>query len=205
MQLVLFDFDGTLTRRDTFPDFLLYTFGWRGILLRLPRMGRLGWRIGRLEGWTNASAKKAILAACFGGWHREELAAAARDWNNRRLPQLLRPDILSSLRSFRDAGDQVAVVSASVDVWLKPFCEAEQLTLICTEIEYRDNCFSGNFATPNCNGAEKARRIQATFDLSRFTHIIALGNSKGDRAMYALAHEVRHCQYPVPRVVFKNI
>lgn len=205
MQLVLFDFDGTLTRRDSFLDFLQYTLGWWGLLARFPRMVLFVWRMGRREGWTNASAKKAILAVCFGGWRRERLEEAGLVWSRRRLPLLLRPALLQRLRSCREAGAQVALVSASIDIWLKPFCEAEQVTLLCTEIEYRDHCFSGNFSTPNCNGPEKARRIQETFDLSRFSHIIAHGNSTGDRAMYALAHEIWHCQYPTPLVVFKNI
>ncbi|KAA8711021.1 haloacid dehalogenase-like hydrolase [Helicobacter canis] len=46
---------------------------------------------------------------------------------------------------------------------------------------------SGEFATPNCYGEQKAVRIKARYDLSRYEEIYAYGDSKGDTAMLALA------------------
>ncbi|STO97295.1 HAD family hydrolase [Helicobacter canis] len=46
---------------------------------------------------------------------------------------------------------------------------------------------SGEFATPNCYGEQKAVRIRARYDLSNYAEIYAYGDSKGDRAMLELA------------------
>ena len=102
---------------------------------------------------------------------------------------MLRADMLVRLREYQAEGAVVALVSASSDIWLRPFCQAESIKMICTELAFEAGKFSGKLATPNCNGQEKARRVRAAFDLNQFDKIIAFGNSNGDAAMLALANE----------------
>jgi phosphatidylglycerophosphatase C len=119
-----------------------------------------------------------------------ELATLGARFCLERLPQFLRPTLLARLRQGHQSGARVVIVSASPDVWLRPFCAAEGFDLICTMLAFDAvGRFSGQLATPNCNGAEKARRIRAAYDLAAFARIVAFGNSAGDAAMLALAHE----------------
>ncbi len=108
----------------------------------------------------------------------------------RKMPALLRTDLLSALRLALQKGETVVIVSASPHLWLRPFCAGEGFGLLCTELEFVAGQFTGKFATPNCNRDEKARRILAAYHLEPFDKIIAYGNSGGDAAMFALAHEV---------------
>lgn len=195
-RLVLFDFDGTLTKGDTFGAFLLFSVtGWKlftGTFLLLFKLPTLLF----LEKNARAErAKAAILEVFFGGKSRQELEGIGRSFCTNRLPALLRPQTIEILRACRDAGNTVAVVSASMDLWLRPFCEAERITLICTELQYEQEVFTGHFATPNCNRLEKARRIKEAFSLDQFSYIVSYGNSRGDAAMFELAHEAWYC-YP---------
>jgi HAD superfamily phosphoserine phosphatase-like hydrolase len=140
--------------------------------------------------WSNEAGKKALLHFFFGDYHRSRLEQTGEAFCRQMLPGILRRDLLEKLRAARAQGDKIAIVSASADVWLRPFCEAEGFELLCTELAYEQDVFRGYFATPNCNGVEKARRITAAFRLHDFMRIIAYGNSRGDEAMFALADEV---------------
>jgi HAD superfamily hydrolase (TIGR01490 family) len=198
-RLVLFDFDGTLTRGDTFGAFLLFAVPWgkllAGVFLLVFRLPALLF----LEKDERAErAKAAILQIYFGGKSHRELQGLGSAFYEKRLTKMLRQEILDMLRSSRLAGDTVAVVSASMDIWLRPFCESEHIILICTELEYKNGIFQGSFSTPNCNRQQKARRIREAFQLTDFQHVVAYGNSAGDYAMFELAQEAWNCRGETP-------
>lgn len=193
--LHLCDFDGTLTRRDSLLQFLMFA---------VPPQQLVGsgfvliWRffVLILKGkWSNEAGKETLLACFFKHRTARDLEVLGERFCREKLPALLRGSLLDQLRAARQKGDTVAVVSASPDIWLRPFCRAEGFDLLCTELEFASGeagglpRFTGRLATPNCNGPEKARRILATYDRSRFSNIIAYGNSGGDAAMFELAGE----------------
>lgn len=193
-KLVLFDFDGTLTRGDTFGAFLWkmipmghLVIGCLKLLVTLPEI-LFTRKTARAE-----RAKSIILSAFLGSKNRQQLQGLGKIFYQKHLSKMLRPELLETLRQYRDAGARVAVVSASMDIWLQPFCQAERIELICTELAYDLGVFKGRFATPNCNGDEKKQRILATYDLHQFNTVIAYGNSSGDSAMLMLADEAWYC------------
>lgn len=192
--LVLFDFDGTLTQVDSLPVFLwqavpfwVLVSGTVKFMFQLPSLLFLE-KNQRAE-----RAKATLMDVFFGGKTRQEMARAGSEFFKKHLLKMLRPEMLDALRSYRDAGATVAIVSASFDVWLIPFCKAENIDLLCTELLYENDVFLGRFATPNCNREEKARRIRECYDLNVFDRVIAYGNSKGDAAMLQLADEAFYC------------
>jgi HAD superfamily phosphoserine phosphatase-like hydrolase len=78
-------------------------------------------------------------------------------------------------------------VSASLDIWVKPFADKYGVSCLCTETQYINGKCTGKFETPNCNGLEKANRIRQRYDLAQYNEVIAYGNSRGDAAMFDLA------------------
>lgn len=206
--LVLFDFDGTLTSSDSLGEYLLFGAqwgrrrgrdgrrlrAWRRLLAAVPILAvRLFWLF--LSGrWSNGGAKENVIAYFFAGKTEAEMRALGERFYQEVLPGRLRPETLARLRAFHEAGATVAVVSASLDLWLRPFCLAENARMICTEAEFVEGKFTGRFASPNCNHAEKGRRVRAEFDLPAFEKIIAYGNSRGDAALFDLAHEAWYCR-----------
>ena len=189
-ELHLCDFDGTQTRGDTLLQFLFFAVPapsllLGGFILIFRFLGLI------FSGnWSNAAGKAAVLAAYFKGESIESLFALGQEFNRQKLPGLIRPDLLQKLRDHHQAGHEVVIVSASLNIWLGPFCTAENFGLLCTELAFDSGKFKGKFATPNCNGAEKARRIQAAYALEDYDRIFAYGNSGGDAAMFLLADEV---------------
>lgn len=206
--LVLFDFDGTLTTGDSLREYLLFAaqwgrkrgregrrwLAWRRLLAAVPRLAIRLLRLLFSGRWSNGGAKESVIAFFFAGKTETEMRALAGRFFREIMPTRLRGDMLALLRQWRDAGATVAVVSASLDLWLEPFCRAEAVRMVCTRAEFAEGRFTGRFATPNCNYSEKARRIRAAFELDVYGKIVAYGNSRGDAAMFALAHEAWLCR-----------
>lgn len=187
--LVLFDFDGTLTNSDSLGRFLSFSLGYLRFFVGLPVVLLRFFYILIFNKWGNGVAKQQLMATYFKGKSKSEMEEMGKAFMPSQRASLLNMTVLQWLRTYRDGGCRVAVVSASFDVWLQPFCNSEQIELICTRLAFKEDRFTGYYATPNCNYEEKALRIQAYFDLTQFTQVIVYGNSKGDHAMFELATE----------------
>ncbi len=186
----LCDFDGTLTHEDSFVRFLWFAVPLPGLLgggivlifrfLALIISGQ----------WSKGAGKAAVLSVFFKGKTDREMAAKGTDFCQKKIPAMLRTPLFKQLLSVHQKGETVVIVSASPDLWLRPFCAEIGFGLLCTELKFVEGKFTGKFATPNCNGAEKALRIKSAYALHTFDKIMAYGNSKGDEAMFELATKV---------------
>jgi len=185
--LALFDFDGTITTRDTFLHFALRTFGAGELARVVPALASVvGWSTGLID---TQHAKEAVTTRLFGGLTVHDLEARGRRFASRHLRGLVRAGALERLSWHRRNGHEIVVVTASFRYWIEPWCALYGTGLICTKLDEEGGVVSGRFDGPNCNGEEKARRIRERHDLSRYEKIYAYGNTKGDQAMLDLAHE----------------
>ena len=187
-QLILFDFDGTLTTRDTMIEFVRFVRGngrlWWGYLWLMPSL--LAYKAGFLA---NDRAKVRFLRHHLGGLQQDFLEKKAAEFAATVVPRLLRPAGMNALQRHISQGDRVVLVSASLDIWLTDWARSTGIELICTEGAWRKGRFIGDLATPNCYGSEKVRRIQDLLDPKEYARVVAYGDSKGDREMLAFADE----------------
>lgn len=180
-----FDFDGTITTRDTLPMFISHVFG-------LPRM-LLGFALNlhwiflmRLGLYDNGKTKQRVFSHFFRGMaverfnaHCSSFAAANKD--------LFRPAMSVLLKRLRDERADVVVVSASVVNWVRPFFPDPTVTVVGTEVEVIGGRLTGSFSTPNCYGAEKVRRLLGVRPNRPSYRLVAYGDSRGDRELLSLA------------------
>lgn len=186
-----FDFDGTLTHGDTMIPFILSAIGLPRFILALVKASpRLAGRM--LHLCSTQQAKEALFGACFKGMPYEtfRLKGLAFAHNNRT--KCLRDDIARRFRQF--AGEKkcaVAIVSASMQEWVEPFFDdISGIIYITTRPGIDDDGrLTGRFATPNCKGAEKVRRILEIIPQAREIGTIAFGNSAGDKEMLSMARK----------------
>lgn len=186
--IVAFDFDGTLTVRDSFTAFLK----WRTPKPRHSRaMARLvpaalSYAIHQDRGRIKAAAVKEFLA----GTPREQLEEEARAFAKVMAPRLLRPDAVEVWRRWRQRRAKLVIVTASPEVVVAPFARGLGADLLLgTELAYDDqDRVTGAFLGPNCRGPEKVTRLQAEFGPDvRLT--AAYGDTSGDREMLQIADE----------------
>ncbi len=190
--IYVFDFDGTITKRDTFLQFIRYVNGpWRlllSLLLFLPKLLLM-----KLHLRDNGRTKEELFAWHFRGeWFNdfnEYCEGFAIDCHD-----VMRDACEDTLCNAFDQKAKVFVVSASVDNWVGPFFHGS-VQVLGTQVEVKDRKLTGRFATPNCYGLEKVRRLKAALpDLERNRdkyYIIAYGDSRGDKEMLEFADE-RH-------------
>lgn len=187
-QLALFDFDGTISWKDSFGDFLKYALGtgryYFGFLYLSP------WVAGYLTKLIPAHrVKERVMTFFFRGMDIEEFDRVAHEFAAAKLDALVKKSAMERIQWHKEHGHTIAVVSASFENWLKPWCEKNNLSLISSLLEVKDNKLTGKLAAPNCKGAEKVNRIRREFDLESYTYIYAYGNSSGDREMLEMADE----------------
>lgn len=191
MRLAIFDFDGTITRHDSFLDFIIFCHG-------LPRAG-LGLILNSpfvllmvLKLYPRGQTKERIWEYFFQNWSNEKFERCAQNFVNDRLPRILRPKAVEKLNWHKAQGHRIVVASASFENYLKFWTKKEGFDLIATQGKVLDGNLTGKFATPNCHGEEKARRLRETYDLKDFDHIYAYGDSKGDLALKQIANEFHY-------------
>jgi HAD superfamily hydrolase (TIGR01490 family) len=187
MNLALFDFDGTITRGDTFIPFFRFAVGRCrtvcGGLLISPVL--VAHQLGLVS---TASTRPFMARAGFQGVPADGLRALGRRYARDVLPSGVETRAMERVEWHRRQGDSVVVVSAGLDVYLRPWCEMQGLELICSELEERHGRITGRYRRGDCSGVLKARLIRERFDLARFETVYAYGDTPEDREMLSLAH-----------------
>jgi phosphatidylglycerophosphatase C len=185
--IVAFDFDGTISDRDSLKDFAAFSLGLAKcsqayLLSTLPA---LRWLCGRQ---TREEVKTAFLQACWHGASQSDLAAQATRYAQTRLTQLVRPEMLARVKAHQALGHRLILVSASPSIYLKPWALSVGFeAVLATELAFSHNIFQGKLATPNCWGPEKVVRLGAWLNEPDFSLTYAYGDSRGDTEMLARA------------------
>lgn len=186
--IVAFDFDGTITARDSYTAFLRWRAGgWRyfvGMVRLAP--AALSYLFHRDRGRIKAEATREFLH----GVPRETLEEEAHAFAREMAQGLLRQDAVSTWRWWRERGATVVIVTASPEVVVAPFARALGASaLLGTQLEYDVNDrVTGAFACLNCRGDEKVSRLRAHFG-EDVRLAAAYGDTSGDHAMLELAEE----------------
>jgi HAD superfamily hydrolase (TIGR01490 family) len=187
-ELVLFDFDGTITTKDTLIEFVRFYRGRNQYLMGMFRLAPV-LALYALKLIPNWRAKQFFLTHFFHGEKAETFESRCSIFSTNVLPSLIRPDAKVAIEKYRAQQAIIAVVSASAENWVKPWCDQNGLICLATKLEIKDGIVTGNILGRNCYGDEKVCRIKAQFNLSEFSSVIAYGDSSGDREMLQLAHK----------------
>lgn len=175
-----FDFDGTLTHKDTLLPFLKYTLGkkvfYRAILKNLC------WLIAyKFKLYPNWKAKQRLFSTCFKGYSIKELENKGKEFASTH-PDLLKNDAIRTLEKHLFNGDKVYIISASMELWIKPLLAAyPSVKILATLPEVSNRQITGRFASKNCYGKEKVARLMEQEPLRNDYILYAYGDSSGDK------------------------
>jgi HAD superfamily hydrolase (TIGR01490 family) len=194
-RLVLFDFDGTITTEDSLKKFLLFYHGFTKVFIGLTLLSPI--LIGYLLKIVSNSIAKEILIQWF--FKNESIStfnAKCDQFARGEIPKIQRQEAINLINEYKANGDTVAVVTASPENWVIPWCLQLNIQCIGTKLHVGNNDLTGKFEGKNCYGPEKARRIKALFNLKEFSEIIAYGDSRGDKEMFELATRHYYKRFP---------
>jgi phosphatidylglycerophosphatase C len=187
-RVAVFDFDGTLTKRDSFLAFL----SWKRSKLRflvdyvlmLPLLLLYAARL-----VPNSTHKMALFRRRFAGVSVARYRELGEEFARLKLPSLLRQEALTRLRQHQVLGHRVLIITASFPEWIAPWALQEGIDeVIASKPEVRGGYLTGYMESFNCYGPEKVRRLLASLPERDSYELFCYGDSLGgDREILAIA------------------
>jgi len=185
-KIAFFDFDGTITTKDTLLEIIKFQKGktsfYFGFILHAP------WLIAYKLNWlSNNLAKQKILTYFFAGMAEEAFQEKCDLFAEKIIPGIVRPGALTEINVLRSRNFEIVVVSASAANWIRKWSESNSLKLIATKMEVKNGLITGKIEGENNHGVQKAVKIHELWNLNEYEEIYAYGDSSGDKPMMDLA------------------
>lgn len=192
--IVIFDFDGTLTRKDTFIEFIRFCHGsfklYSGLITLSPYL--ISYKLGL---YPNYKAKQKVFSYFFKGMKYENFYKKGISFSS-KISSFLKQEQIKKLKEHQEYKHDIYIVSASIKEWILPWCELNGINnVICTEIEINNNHqLTGKFKTRNCYGNEKVKRFIKVEPNRSSYYLYAYGDSKGDKEILEFANKGIMCK-----------
>lgn len=186
MNLALFDFDGTITTREMFPDFMHFAVPPTRLAIGKVILSPLviGYKLGVISG---TIVRAGVIGFGFRGLAESRIRQLGEAFSSEVLPGVIRHEALERIQWHKAQGDTVVVVSGALDVYLSHWCRQHDVDLICSRLEARDGTLTGRYEGAQCVRTEKSRRVAAQYDLSRYPVVYAYGDTREDLDMLGIA------------------
>lgn len=192
--VAVFDFDGTITTRDTLIEFIRFAKGNRalfcGFLLHAPLL--VAFKLGIYPNW---KAKQKIFSYFFKGMKKTDFEQLGREFSN-VVDSFLKQSQIEKMEEHLSLGHRVYVITASIEDWVAPWCVKHGVSnVLGTKIEVsQDEVLTGRFLTKNCFGQEKVNRLLEKEPDRNNYFLFAYGDSRGDKEMLAFADKGFLCK-----------
>ena len=186
-KLYCFDFDGTLTYKDTM---FLYLKFYNASKFRMQFIKHIPlFTLLKLNLLDAEKVKKSFISSILKGQPKAKIEKKSHEFFDRYYPEIFRENALDFVKNIDYSQTDCYIVSASLDIWVKPFAEKFKMNLIATKAEFKNDIFTGNFVGKNCNGLEKVNRIKEEISDKKYDKTIAFGDTSGDQQMLDWANE----------------
>ncbi len=162
-KIAFFDFDGTITTKDTLLEIIKFQKGrtsfYFGFILHAP------WLIAYKLNWlSNNLAKQKILTYFFAGMDEQDFQEKCDLFAEKIIPGIVRPGALSEINVLRSRDFEIVVVSASAGNWISKWSESLSLQLIATKLEVKNGLITGKIEGENNHGVQKARKYSQAME-----------------------------------------
>ncbi len=205
--LSVFDFDGTLTRHDSFVPFLRFAFGRGEFLRRIFKLVRPSLKY-VAKGISRDELKAQLISTFLTGVETQWVCQKSEEFCRLIWPKLMRPSGLRSIADELASGAEVTLCSASPALVLRPFADRLGIKLIGTELEVIDGRLTGRILGNNCRCENKVLRLEAIYGPLTAYHLRAWGDTRGDYELLATAQDAHwrhfHPTWRRSRVRFKK-
>ena len=195
--IAVFDFDGTLTQKDTFIEFIKFTCNpihyYFGMMLFAPLLVLM-----KLHLYSNWKTKEHIFSFFFKNWQYADFKERGSLFSD-VIKNLTRHDTMQILRTHQERGHCVYIISASVEEWVRPWCEQQGIEhILCTQIEVnKKGRITGRLKSKNCYGQEKVNRLLAEEPERNSYFLYAYGDSNGDKKILSFADKGIKVSHPI--------
>ena len=188
-----FDFDGTLTYKDSFNAFLIDSCGFFRVAATVVLSPDLG--LAYLATRDRGALKSRLIFKLLGPITRAKLEGKVSRFISGRGIGLFRPDARAEWAKCKAEGYECVVVTASPEILVRPLADiigADRV--IGSRLSFSaDGRLQPKLDGANCRGPEKVRRLREVYG-QNMDLAVAFGDTGGDRAMLKAA---KHGYYRV--------
>jgi HAD superfamily hydrolase (TIGR01490 family) len=186
--LAVFDFDGTITRKDTFIDFLSFSFGRKRLYFTLLKycFQGIAYAIGI---YPNYKYKELIFSAFFKGKTEDFAHRLGEQYARMRIPEICYPQALERISFHSNQGHDLILLTASPAFWIQAWSDSLGFDIIPTKFGLKNGVFTGKIDGKNCYGREKILRLREKYDISAYAQSYGYGDSKSDLYFMELMKE----------------
>ena len=188
-RVAAFDFDGTVSRRDTLVPFLVKATGSAKFASVAAQLGLHGAR-GTVNLRNRDDVKARMVELLLAGRSADELDALGAAYAQDLLASRLRPFMVERVRAHVDDGFETVFVSASMVQYLRPVAAALGVDhVIAVETEVVDGRLTGALVGPNVRAEEKVVRLRRWLESTGdpAPELWSYGNTSGDHALLEAA------------------
>lgn len=186
--IAAFDFDHTLTDRDSLLPFLMKLKGYPRSAAHIMRLSPsfIGYA---LRAISRQGMKERILRHFIRGACIDELEAHAEEYVFQQLDHYLQPKSVERLQWHQAQGHRCLLISASLELYLKPWAALHGFEkVLASRLELNEHQqTTGRLVGLNCWGPEKVRRLIEYVGPRQNYQLYAYGDSRGDQELLALA------------------
>lgn len=180
MNLYLFDFDGTLYKKDSMLEFVKFL---HKNLLKYHFINFLFSPFYVLNQFNIISTQK--YKTIFLKMHFFNYSKSILNKNSKLFVKYCLEDLYLDVLSFlKNIDGEKCIVTASLDIWMNEISKSLDIELVCTKSVFKNKNFYDILT--NCNEKEKVKRITQKYILADYDNVYVFGNSTGDKEMYKL-------------------
>lgn len=187
--IVAFDFDGTLTKKDSFFEFIKFAKGKLFFLTNFIYFICIWWLF-KIHVLKRNYAKQIIFSRCFKDMSLKQFNELGDAYLN-RLEAMIRDGVTNKIAFYLKQDFIVVIVSASIGNWITPWANKygiKQVIATIPEVN-QSGYLTGKFVGENCVNEEKVNRILKVFPDRETYKLIAFGDSSRDNELIEFSDE----------------
>ena len=178
--IAFFDFDGTISYKDSFLEFFKFTHS-KSALRKCIFWNSPYVVLFYLKLYPNYRLKERFFSYFYKGANAQEIKSLGCEFSQLELPKICYESAWEILNWHKEQQHEIYILTASSDIWLSQWCETHEFVLISTNFEEKNGKFTGKINGKNCYGKEKANRIEKVLATKNDATTYGYGDSKSDR------------------------
>ncbi len=198
--VAVFDVDGTLTRSDTFLEFLKFFKGkdqfFACLVVNAPFIVLF-----YLKLIPNYRLKERFFRFFLKGERVDHVGEIGDKFAKNQFPTLFYPSARAVLDWHKKQDHLIIFLTASSSIWLKSWCENEGIYFEGTEFATENGQYTGSIQGKNCYGEEKVVRLSSLMERLNISEIdYGYGDSFADRHFLTMAKKSYQFSLTEPNV-----
>lgn len=180
-KLVIFDLDGTISKRDTFKEILILGLAFRPHRIALIPLSVYDFMLYLTGIYTNSLVKERLLKRVFGGLTKKKLNLIVTLYKAFFAKKNVHTEAMRVIKIHQENNDSVILISASFDFYVKAIVSDIGFDkVICTRAETKEGRLTGLIDGQNCYSRRKVEELRYQFNLSDYSSIVCYTDHHSD-------------------------